>query len=117
MNVVITSASRKVSLIKAFKKAVSPVNGNVIAMDTSPLSPSFYFSDQAYLVPPSNYESFLPLVLNFCREHNVKLVVPTRDEELLLFAEHVDEFKRVGTTVMISSPAAIRVCQDKKGFI
>jgi carbamoyl-phosphate synthase large subunit len=117
MNVVITSASRKVSLIKAFKKAVSQVNGNVIAMDTSPLSPSFYFSDQAYVVPPSNYESFLPLVLNFCREHKVKLVVPTRDEELLLFAENVDEFKRVGTTVMVSSPAAIKVCQDKKQFI
>ena len=117
MNVLITSASRKVSLVKAFKKAVSQVNGKVIAVDTSPFSPTFYFADEAYLVPRSNHESFFPLLLSFCEKRNIKLVVPTRDEELLPFAEHTEDFENIGTTVMVSNRAAIKVCQDKKQFI
>jgi carbamoyl-phosphate synthase large subunit len=41
------------------------------------------------------------------------LIIPTIDQELLLWAEHKEEFARRGVHVSISPPETIRVCNDK----
>jgi carbamoyl-phosphate synthase large subunit len=52
MNVLITSASRKVSLINAFRWALCEEGGGqIIAIDASPKSAAFYFAYKAYVVP------------------------------------------------------------------
>ena len=54
MNVLITSASRKVGLVKAFQQALTEQGGgSVIAVDLSPLSPALYVADEHYLVTKS----------------------------------------------------------------
>jgi len=43
--------------------------------------------------------------------------VPTRDEELPIFAEHRDRFARAGARVMVAPPGVIATCQDKIRFL
>ena len=118
MNILITSASRKVSLVRAFQQALSREGGGkVIAIDANPFSPALYFADDHYLVPQSKDEGFLPVILRLCEKLNVKLIIPTRDEELLLFSEHKSEFSDIGAFVMVPDPSIVRICQDKKLFI
>lgn len=118
MNVLITSASRKVSLVRAFQQALTQEGeGKVIAVDISPLAPALYFADEHYLVPPSNDPEFLTTILNLCKKLSIRLLIPTRDEELSFFAEHKDEFADVDTFVMVSDTNVVKVCQDKKLFI
>ena len=118
MNILITSASRKVSLIRAFQQALAQEGGGkVITVDASPLAPALYFADEHYLVPPSYKPEFLTVMLGLCGQLNIRLLVPTRDEELPFFAEHKEKFADVGTLVMVPDPAAVRICQDKKLFI
>ena len=117
MNILITSASRKVSLVRAFQQALGPDNGKVIAVDTNPLAPALYLADDHYLVPPSHTPEFLKVMLDLCKVMSIRLLVPTRDEELPFFAEHKDEFAYVGTTVMVPDLATVNVCQDKSLFI
>lgn len=118
MNILITSASRKVSLIRAFQQALAQEGGGkVIAVDASPLAPSLYLADEHYLVPPSHKPEFLAIMLRLCAQLNIKLLIPTRDEELPFFAEHKEKFADVGTFVMVSDPTIVRICQDKKLFI
>jgi len=118
MNILITSASRKVNLIRAFQQALAQEGeGKVIAVDISPLAPALYFADEHYLVPPSNKPEFLTIMLDLCKKLCIRLLIPTRDEELLFFAEHKDEFADVGTFVMVPDPDVVRICQDKKLFI
>jgi len=118
MNVLITSASRKVSLIRAFQKALKQEGGGeVVAIDSSPLSPALYFADKHYLLPPTDSPDFIDIILKLCKQLSISLIVPTRDEELALFAEHKQMFKKYGITVMVSDISGIKICQNKKSFI
>jgi len=117
-NVLITSASRKVSLIRAFQKAVRENGGGrVIAADITPLSAALRLADEGILVPRSDDPQFLTAILDVCKNKAIQLLVPTRDEELPFFAEHREAFRAVGTTVMVAKPATILGCQDKKTFV
>lgn len=117
MNVLITSASRKVWLVRAFQEALAKEGGGrVIAVDASPTSAALYVADEHYVVPRSDDPAFLEQVSQVCTEREVRLLVPTRDEELPLFATQKAALARQGTTVMVSDPEAVRVCQDKLEF-
>jgi len=117
-NVLVTSASRKVSLIKSFKKAIElEGGGKIIAVDINPLSAALYHADLAFLVPKSSDDNFIPKILELCKKEGINLVVPTRDEELRIFAGNKDKFEDIGTKVMVSDPKVIDVCNDKLEFI
>ena len=118
MNILITSASRKVSLVRAFQQALNQQGGGkVIAVDVSPLSPALYLADEHYLVPRSEAKEFLPAMLRLCEQQHISLLIPSRDEELPLFARHKRKFANIGTVVMVSDLATVETCQDKRLFI
>lgn len=118
VNVLITSASRKVSLVRAFQEALAREGGGtVIPVDSSAYAAALYESPLRFLVPPSDHPAFIESLLEICRRHSVKLVVPTRDEELPLFARHKQLFEEIGVNVMVGSPGTVELCQDKKRFL
>ena len=118
MNILITSASRDVTLIRAFQQALAQEGGGrVIAVDINPLTPALYFADEHYLVPPSHEPEFLTVMLRLCEQQEVKLLISSRDEDLPLLAEHKERFASIGTTVIVPDPTILKVCQDKRLFI
>jgi len=117
MNVLITSASRKVSLVRAFQAALAATGGGrVIAADIDPFAAALYVADTGVLVPRSDDHAFLPAVLQLCRTNEVSLIVPTRDEELPVLAEAQDLFRAAAVTLAVSAADAITTCQDKVRF-
>lgn len=118
MNVLITSASRKVWLIKAFRKALSEeIGGQVIVVDSSPRSAALHFADIAYVVPSGLGKEFLAAVQGICQRHKIKLLIPTRDEELPFFAKERQKLQNIGVSVMVPNIDTIEICQDKCMFI
>lgn len=118
INILISSVSRKVWLVNAFKKALigAKAKGKVISVDMSPLSAGFYASDKHYIVPSSSNPNFIPAILKICRSENVHLLVPTRDGELLLFAKNKKKFEALGTKVLVSDLKVVEICNDKYKF-
>ncbi|ACA60270.1 protein of unknown function DUF201 [Candidatus Desulforudis audaxviator MP104C] len=105
-------------LIKAFQRALSEEGGGqVIAIDASPLSAALYFADKGYIVPPGLDHGFLVVAQRICQRHDVKLIIPTRDEELPFFAKLREMFQNMGVSVMVPEVDVVRVCQDKRLFI
>ena len=118
MNILITSASRKVELVEAFKKALSQEGGGkVIAVDVNPLSAALYHSDLACVVPRSSELNFIPTVEHLCKKYSVRMIVPTRDEELPVFTENKSLFEKRGIKVLVPERKVVEICQDKKKFI
>ena len=118
MNVLITSASRKVALVRTFREALAAEGGGtVIAADMSPLSAALYQADDAVLVPGSDDPAFIPTLLALCRVRNVGLLIPTRDEELPILSAHWDSFRAAGTIVMVGPRDTVMRCQDKAAFL
>ena len=117
LNILITSASRKVFLVKSFKEALlKEGGGRVIAADHSPYSAAFFFADKHYVLPEDSSPKFLQTVIKICKDNKVALIIPTRDEELAVFAQHKERFNREGIMVMVSPEKSIEICQDKLKF-
>jgi carbamoyl-phosphate synthase large subunit len=118
VNVLITSASRKVGLVRAFQGALARHGGGaVIAVDVSPFAPALYVADRHALVRPSTDPRFLQEILQFCVRERVRLLVPTRDEELPVFAGALPLFQRNGIRVLVPTLDTLRLCQDKLAFV
>ena len=117
-NVLITSAARKVLLVRAFGAALARTgSGRVIAADISPLAATLYAADAGLLIPRSDDPSFLDALLRICAEDRVGLIVPTRDEELPILARAASRFEAAGTRILVSAPEAVDTCRDKRRFV
>lgn len=115
-NVLITSASRKVLLVRAFRDALAG-SGRVLAADISPLSAALHDADEARLIPRSDDETFIDVLLRVCEQDRVGLLVPTRDEELPVLAAARERFLEAGTFVLVSAPEGVDTCLDKARFL
>lgn len=115
MNILISSAGRRVVLIKSFRSALQElgIEGNVYAIDMSALSAAFHAADNAWIVPECKSSIFINEVLDICKREQIKLIVPTIDTELLVYSKNRGKFEEAGTTVAISSPETINITQDK----
>lgn len=117
VNVLITSASRKVSLVRSFQSALlRSGGGRVIAVDASPYAPALYVADRRYLVPPGGAPEFIDEVARLCAVEGASLLIPTRDEELALFAEVRERFLSHGVRIMVPSSDTVKTCSDKLQF-
>lgn len=113
-NVLVTAASRRVALVHAFQRALAArTGGRVIVTDINPLSPAVHVADRAYLVPLSSSPDYLSEIGSICDAEDVRLVVPTIDDELELFASAKMSFASRGIAVAVSSPGTASICNDK----
>jgi len=115
LNVLVTAASRRVPLVRAFRHALDSlgVRGAVIAADVNALSPAVHFCDRAYRVPLSNDPDYLAIIADLCDAEQIGLVVPTIDDELPMFGRAAASFARRGVRVAVSSEDTALICNDK----
>lgn len=115
-NVVISSAGRRVSLLRSFRHALEAlgVSGRVVATDLSPLTAAGHVADELFPVPSCRSPEFIPTMLELCREREIHLIVPTIDTELAAYAAHRQDFAEIGTTVAISGPRTVAIAADKR---
>jgi carbamoyl-phosphate synthase large subunit len=55
-------------------------------------------------------------LIGFCKENGIRLLVPTRDGELLWFAEHAEALARAGIALPLGPACDVRDCLDKLRF-
>ena len=114
-SVLISSAGRRVGLVRAFQEAVGPYGGRVITTDRQPeLSAACQVSDVSLPVPEIGGLAFLEETLSIARTHGVGLVIPTLDTELALLAAARDDWATEGIHLSVSDPALITMCRDKR---
>lgn len=115
LNVLITAASRRVGLVRAFRSALDGLrlNGTVIGTDVNALSPAVHFCDRAYKVPLSHAPNYLDTIASLCEAEHIGLLIPTIDEELPIFGAAVERFAAIGVRVVVSPETTSRICNDK----
>lgn len=116
-NLLITSSGDKVPLIQSAVSAARRVSSgiSVIAGDINPAVTSRYFSDFFWNMPPLSSSTLADIIVG-CRIRGIRFILPTRDGELLFWAENRKLFMEEGIRVFVSSSPAVRVCLDKVAF-
>jgi len=114
-NILVTAGSRRVPLVQGFRTALRTLGlpGSVIVTDVNPLSPAVHVADRAYRVPMSSDPTYLDEVQAICALEQIRLVIPTIDDELPVFAAALESFRIRGIHVACSPEPANTLCNDK----
>ncbi len=116
-NILITSAGRRVSLVRFFKQELHKVfpEAKVIASDAQPeLSSACMVADDFFRVPRVSEPGYLQDLLRLALEYDIKLIIPTIDTELLILSESIELFKLNGIDIVISDHALVKIFRDKR---
>lgn len=117
MNILILSAGTRNKIVQYFKKALTDEAGkklgNVIATDMSELAPAVYEADRFYKVPRISELGYIEKIFDICKLEAITAVLSLIDPELSLLAEHEEEFKALGVTVVGSSYELCEMSLDK----
>ena len=116
-NILITSAGKRVALVKAFKETLAGFdrNAKVFTTDMNPLmAPAAYLSEKCFEVPRVTEETYPDILLQLCLKYEIVMVIPTIDTELLVLAACKDKFNSYGIDVIVSDMGFISICRDKR---
>lgn len=116
-NILITSAGKRVALVRAFKETLSRFfpDSKVYTTDMNPqMAPAAYVSDGCISVPRVTSENYIGILLEICREYEIGLVVPTIDTELAILSANKSKFDEIGTHLCVSEYNFIMMCRDKR---
>ncbi|MER8236997.1 ATP-grasp domain-containing protein [Streptomyces sp. NPDC094049] len=85
------------------------------AADLDANGAGLYLVPRAYrmLVPPGADPRYAEAVLRLCERHDIDVLVPTVDAELVALARAADAFADAGVRVLVSPAAALEACLDK----
>lgn len=116
-HILITSLSNKVPLIGEVRKAASRLKsvGKVYGADSNPNCIGRYFVDQFWQMPMLDQLNIMELI-RYCQTNNIRFIIPTRDGELLYFAQHKRTLRDQGIQVMVSDAESVASCLDKLRF-
>ncbi len=115
-NILITSAGRRVSLVKNFQEALKSRNreGRIYTTDMAPeLSSACHASDGFLKVPRVSDANYLGILKDFCLKKDISIVVPTIDTELSVLALCKEDFNNSGIFVAVSSKEICDVFSKK----
>lgn len=116
-NILITSAGQRVSLVRIFQKTLKEkgYDSLVFTTDTRPeLSPACEISDRAFQVLAALHKGYITQLLEICTQHEIKIIIPTIDTELLVLSENIELFAQHGIQVVLSEKGLIERCRNKK---
>ena len=116
INILISSAGRRVALIECFRTAAREmgISLRVVASDLEPeMSAACRSAEARHAVPAVGDAGFVPALQEMASREKIHLLVPTIDPELLPLACAVEDFAAFGCRVHVSPPAVIDIVRDK----
>jgi len=112
MNVLLTSVGRRAYMVKYFKKALGN-DGQVHVCNSNDLTVAFHYADKSVISPLIYSDEYIPFLINYCKENDIKIIVSLFDIDLLVLAKHKTTFKEIGVEVVVSNEEFINICNDK----
>jgi carbamoyl-phosphate synthase large subunit len=113
MNVLLTSAGRRTSLLAAFRKAAERRGGKVFAADVDALAPALSLAEHAIRLPKVDDPNYLSSLIEWVERHRIRLIVPTIDLELPLLSDAAPMFADRGCRVLVSEKGLVQIAGDK----
>ncbi|XLS30761.1 ATP-grasp domain-containing protein [Flavobacteriaceae bacterium M23B6Z8] len=117
MNILITSAGRRVSLLNFFREELLKVfpEGKVFITELDPITaPAAHVADDFFQVKKVTHTNYIAQLITLCKEKDISLIIPTIDTELPVLAENYEVFKDAGIEVVVSDLERIMCFQDKR---
>ena len=110
MNILLTSAGRRAYIVDYFKQCRDI--GNVYASN-SVYTIALKRADGYFLSPLIYDPNYIPSIIEFCKEKNIKAVLSLFDIDLLVLAKNRNSFEDAGIKLILAPAAFVEICNDK----
>lgn len=117
MNILITSAGQRVSLVRAFQTEIKREfqYSKVYTVDMNPkLAPACVISDGYRKVNRVTDINYIDDLIEICEEWEIKLIIPTIDTELIILSQNKEKFSKLGIDIVVSDEKFVSICRDKR---
>ena len=118
MNILFLNAGRRCELVDAFKKVIGRFSGGglIFGTDINPLAPALAKVDRSIIFPHSSSKDFLKILVQTCRENDIKLVIPTIDPDLKVLSKNLPALKKKlpNTLILVPEYSVVEIAEDKR---
>lgn len=117
ISILVTSIGQKISLLQAVRHAAAKVavSSTIHGGDHDHRCLARYHAD-VFWPMKSDAELTAQEILSYCLQHGIHVIIPTRDAELLLYANMNEMLQQHGINVMLSTHQGVSACVDKLMF-
>jgi carbamoyl-phosphate synthase large subunit len=116
-NILITSAGRRVQLVRSFQielKKVFPTSKVFTAEANPEWSSACRVSDGFFVLPRVDNENYVNSIFGLCKQNEIKIVIPTIDTELLVLSRLKNLFSLHNIEIIVSDFDLVSKCRDKR---
>lgn len=113
MNVLLTSAGRRTSLLQFFQSAASEQDGAVWAGDADPLAPTLQIASHSIALPPIQDRMYVPTLLDRVETLDLDIVIPLIDPDVQALSSVRHQFLTAGCQPLLSTPSFLELVHDK----
>ena len=115
VNILFTSAGRRVELLRAFRQAYRSLGlrGNVVALDIDPLAPALQVADRPYITQRLSSPSYIPTLIEICNKEHIDAIFPLIDPDIPTLAQHRERIEETGARLAVISLETTAITEDK----
>lgn len=111
-NLLFCSVGRRGRLLRNVKETIGKT-GLIVGTDHQSTAPALQFCDRQYVVPRITDPGYVDILLDICRENDVKAVTTLIDPEIEILAANTGRFKEVGVIPLCPAPKSAIYCFNK----
>lgn len=86
---------------------------SITVADADPEATGKYLANDFIEIPPGDSPDFIDIIVGICRQRNIHVVLPLVTKELLPFSRKIELFEAAGTKIVVSSPRALEIANNK----
>src|SRR5699024_9083595 len=113
MNILVSSAGRRVKIVEYLKKSLENSSCKVIATDCDSQAPALYFADDYEIVPRIDDPKYIDTLFALCKKHNIDGILSLIDPELEILAANKKMFDKNSIKLILSPLEVIQKTFDK----
>lgn len=111
-NLLFCSVGRRGRLLRDVKETMGKT-GILVGTDHQSTAPALNFCDKKYVVPLITDPNYIDIVLDICRENDIKAVTTLIDPEIEILAANSERFKEIGVIPLCPASKSAIYCFDK----
>jgi carbamoyl-phosphate synthase large subunit len=85
----------------------------IVSTDIVDNSVGKYLSDEFYVVPPPENDTYINTMKKIAEQINAKVILPQTTREIIVLSQHKEDFKAIGVNIVVSDYYKLLMANDK----
>lgn len=111
-NLLFCSVGRRGRLLRNAKETIGKT-GVIVGTDLQSTAPALQFCDRQYVVPRITDPDYVDIIIDICRENDIKVITTLIDPEIEILSANANRFKSAGIIPLCPAPKSAVYCFNK----